>query len=163
MSINTKTARKWIEKFLDYLKNDRQTVLAMTYNVNNIYCVVCFMVSKVYNFESKTVLPKSVTIESHIHNHLNYFPFECIDCNYEDIKTEFYLDSKAKKHLYEKHGIKNAEAMTQRELSSYFVNQSSSIIKINEMIQQSVEITQQINNFFSMNEKIESLAIGLKS
>ncbi|CAG2111071.1 unnamed protein product [Medioppia subpectinata] len=147
-----KGVRKWIERFLRYQSDDRKSLIDMSCDVNRVYCPVCLFVSAVFDIQSTKQLANCETIESHIHNHLQYFPYECIDCNYEDIKTEFCLDAKAKRHLMDKHGVQSVDDISAKELGTYF-NSVSIIPKLDEMIAQTVEITNRINDFWTVNSK----------
>jgi hypothetical protein len=152
-----KVIRKWIEKFLNFMINDRKELIELTRDVTRVRCPVCLMVSNVYQINGKNDLQNDETIESHIHKHLKYFPYECIDCSYDDIKTEFCLDSNARNHLIDKHEISNANNLTKKELDSYFDNKMSSITKFDDIFEECAQLTLEIKKFWKNNSKDEPL------
>ncbi len=150
-----KVIRKWIEKFLNFMINERKELIELTRDVTRVRCPVCLMVSNIYHINGKNDLQNDETIESHIHKHLKYFPYECIDCSYDDIKTQFCLDSNAKNHLIDKHLMSNANNFTKKELNSYFDNKMSSITKFDDIFEECAQLTLQIKQFWKNNSKDE--------
>ncbi|XP_054153576.1 zinc finger protein 43-like [Oppia nitens] len=133
-----KASRKWVNRFSEYMKNPE-----LKTRTCSLFCPVCQFVSNVYNIEAFNKLSIGETIESHIYHHLQYYPYECIDCSYDDIDTEFVMDDSARQHLKDKHNISDYKTC---ELSIYFMKHNNSIKKFDELIPEIVDITHKLTN-----------------
>jgi len=84
-----KVVRKWVQRFLNYFNKQKEELIRLTCDMNQVYCPVCLMMSSFFNINRKSGLNKDQTIETHIDQ---CFSYSRVHCNYEGIKTEFCLD-----------------------------------------------------------------------
>ncbi|XP_054162453.1 uncharacterized protein LOC128960406 [Oppia nitens] len=144
--------RKWINKFINYINSyDIKMTTCALFQHN---CLVCQFVVNVLEFPANGQPSTATTISgdilySHIHNHLQYLPFECIDCdlNYNN-KTEFCLDSIAEDHIRQTHNpiITDSQTMLKRYLRS-----NNCIEKFDQIIDKSVKQYKQTNEYMDYN------------
>ena len=124
-------SKKWSDNYLEYIENEDQ-ILKVYSPTNKMFCPVCQKIKQLYGncgtncrqFEKSLKLSKikinEEYVRNHLHQHLQYLPYECIDCSFDEKKTEFCLNSTARQHLKEVHNIENAFDLRPNELKPYF-------------------------------------------
>ncbi len=146
-------AKKWCDNYVKYIEK-RDDIVKQVKNVSQIFCPVCHQMSRLFNINgfsdkpqnSEQLLLNEELIIDHLHQHLQYFPFECIDCSFVDKKTAFCLNQKARQHLLEVHNIKNANQLKVNELKTYF-NKIKGITKLDNVIDNSLNLSLKMKSF----------------
>lgn len=154
-----KIARKWTENFLTFVTKEKERFADLTRDRIHLFCPICAFAHSVYDITSKKKLSASETVESHLHSHFNYRPFECMDCSYDDFRTEFFLDETARKHLRDKHNVSNEESLTTSELSAFF-EKKNSIAFLDKLIDESIKLTDSYRNYDLMNSEFLSVYLN---
>ena len=145
-----KIARKWAENFLAYISKEKDKLADLTRDGTTLYCPVCAFAYSVYDITSNKKIVDPETIETHLYSHFNYFPYECMDCGYDDLKTEFLLDERARKHLSDKHNVSNAMSLNRKDLSAYF-DKKNTIPFLDELIEKSMKLSDCYRTYNYMN------------
>lgn len=164
-------AKKWVDHYIDNCVGQPKELSKSLMFTFQMYCPICFRIRAMYELndlrtEKIDVYLKKCKIKfteefvrNHLYEHFQYFPYECIDCELEDKKTEFCLNDKARQHLLEVHGIENAFKMNLKELKSFY-NRRKPIKRLEICIEKclmSCEISKSL--FHKMSSKLNKSQI----
>ncbi|XP_054161345.1 uncharacterized protein LOC128959425 [Oppia nitens] len=155
-----KSAKKWCEQYGE--SDDRQLREYIEPNVHS-YCPVCRSIKGVHQKRIQKLLTYKMSKtdkqstddhyqqsqRNHLHQHLIYFPYQCIDCQFDDKITEFCLNKSAQQHLKDVHNITNAMQLNSNEMLKYF-ELKKPIKQLGSMIDYCLDMT---NRQFSFNTK----------
>ena len=125
-------AKKWVDNYVDnYIERHKELLKSFIFTFR-MYCPVCFRIRNTLDeskhkankvdiyFRKGKVKFTEEFVRNHLYEHFQYFPYECIDCQLEDKKTEFCLNEQARQHLLDVHNINNAFELNINQVEAYF-------------------------------------------
>lgn len=158
-------AINWVKKFLNQFDRETEEDDFIVGNCLGFqFCPVCSILNNFSHFKSNKVFGESnqsedvssdntkFDIVSHIHHHLQYFPFECFDCMYaSDSKIKFCLDEKARQHLINSHGADESTTSV-NELRDFFGNEKGKIRRLDELVNSSLNVNMAVMKYWDSND-----------